>query len=250
MLNRTLLLIATAFLFLSGDAHAEECLSRFGINDFQVGQFKTWYDVGADELSTDWLVSVDYSGGELVWQTVGGAQDGRISQSVRDASGDYFTGWHDEWWDPNVGDVIVDLTYTPGIWTPLEICSGDHYTSSGNFFFDAHDNGWETGSWSFFTDVASWEEVSVPAGTFLALRIDSTLRTDSTYGTFDIVETSSSWNVPGIGSVLISYRNEGGSNTLELVDTNFQYVPEPHQGILSLVALSAIVVLRRTVPTS
>ena len=83
------------------------------------------------------------------------------------------------------------------------------------------------------------EEITVPFGSFDAVRVDSSqvLTLSSMVQSVSIVQTDTSWYVAGIGLVREVLTADGDTTISELVSTN---VPEPRPSLLAAAALLAI----------
>jgi len=104
--------------------------------------------------------------------------------------------------------VKVNLTSTSGITLPAKITPGDTWQQTADFEASSQDlNG--SGRFVLKYTAVGYENVTVPFGTFNALRVDATIRIEVSplrvlAGTY----TTTSWMVPDIGIV----KSEGISN--------------------------------------
>ncbi len=117
------------------------------------------------------------------------------------------------------------------------------FVTSGDVDFTITGLGTFPGTYDVSVSVIGLEMVTVPAGTFQALRADfSADLTVSAFGeTLTIVSTGSDWYATGIGIVRSIGTVDGESFTSELVS----YVPEPSAGLLGSAAFTVLAVLAR-----
>lgn len=124
-----------------------------------------------------------------------------------------------------------ETTSTSGVTLPASIAAGDEWTQSfeiqGEQVLPNGETATSQGTVTFASQAAGVEEVTVPAGTFQAMRVDSTVTFDLTAQVGDVSapvsleSTSSSWFAPEIGLVKTvgtdTMFSEGATVTLELV---------------------------------
>lgn len=145
---------------------------------------------------------------------------------------------------PNAGSI----TYTPpGLSLEAVFSAPSGFTQTGTVSVHLVAAGTFPGTYTSEVDVIGLEMVTVPAGSFEALRVDSSLDiTIDVLGTPARVSTTASdWFASGIGAVKGVNVVEGEMHFAELVSTN---VPEPTGAVLPLVALCTVAAAARSRP--
>ncbi|MFN7142448.1 MAG: hypothetical protein ACK4YP_01630 [Myxococcota bacterium] len=107
----------------------------------------------------------------------------------------YYTEWAYETADGYTGSGWQEVTYDEGYLTmPSGVSVGDTWTASGTYRYDGSSGG---GSYAYDVDYEVVDEASktVPAGTYAALRVRSTVSSSE----------SDFWVAPNIGTVATDY---------------------------------------------
>jgi hypothetical protein len=128
-----------------------------------------------------------------------------------------------------IGDVTVTSTYSPPeLYVPASVVPGGSATQDGTITQTFGDGSSSTDPYSQ-TIRFDTESVTVPAGTFAAVRVTSQ-RTIS-----GGVSTNTFWIVDGVGMVKLQYNDSAGNvQTFSLSSINF--TPAPGTGALNLAA--------------
>ena len=136
--------------------------------------------------------------------------------------------------EPDGGSFVLR---PPGTELQADFPAPSGFVSSGDVDFTFTGLGMFPGTYEVSVAVIGLEMVTVPAGTFQALRVDFNGDiTVSAFGmTLTIVSTGSEWYAAGIGIVRSTSTVDGENFTSELVSTN---VPEPSAGLLGSAALA------------
>jgi hypothetical protein len=97
--------------------------------------------------------------------------------------------------------VKIDILKNTGVSLPRSLSPGDTWSQTTDLHMTSESlNG--TGHWSGTFKAVGMEPVSVPAGSFNALRIDGTLKSESDpYPDLNLNVTESGWYAPGVGLV-------------------------------------------------
>jgi hypothetical protein len=139
------------------------------------------------------------------------------------------------------------ITFTPPIrdlFAAFDL--GEVVQSQGNAFIQDSDGFSITVSFDQTTTIGQFEEITVPFGTFPAVRIDQTLTLSD--GVETEISTQTIWAAAGLGAVKVEDTTEPTTIVSELIDTNRMFVPEPTSALLQLFALSMLVLLRSGEP--
>jgi hypothetical protein len=187
-------------------------------------------------------------------EITGGELDGSQSFLTRDATGAKVYGA----FTPNIfidGVGFIDgwVTLTPPIATPPIICLGEFIQNAGTGLFEYSEGTVFTLNYSDVARIIGLEQVTVPYGTFDALKIQEELRFFGTVegSPIELRSTTVGWSVPGLGQVKAEITEDGNTDVFELVDTNRQEVPEPSAALMGLTSIITVAVLaRRRVYTS
>jgi hypothetical protein len=142
-----------------------------------------------------------------------------------------------------MGFIDTRLTLDPA----LQILSGeveieDEITSSGDADLWYEDYGTFSLDYSAVANVVEFEEVTVPYGTFEALRVEWELTISGRIGGQFVSETETAtvWLLPGVGELKSNNSPSGDTITSELVATTLVPVPEPNARVAGVAALLAI----------
>jgi len=141
-------------------------------------------------------------------------------------------------------DTYIDLSPPMTLAHPTAVL-GDLVSSSGTATFTYVGYGSVSLAYQSTGGFTYREEVSVPFGTFNALRLEYTLSVNGTVQSQPVsyVSTSVAWSVPGVGGIKSVTDSPEGSTELDLVSTNLTPVPEPAGtqlgALLALVALAS-----------
>lgn len=120
--------------------------------------------------------------------------------------------------------VKIDILRNTGVTLPAAILVGDTWSQTTEIQLTSDSlNG--TGRWIADRQAAAVEDVTVPAGTFSALRIDGTLKSESDpYPSLNLTAEGSSWYAPNVGLIKNSGHiyGESADYTYELVLVSYQ----------------------------
>lgn len=143
--------------------------------------------------------------------------------------------------EPEGGSVVLR---PPGIDLQADFPAPSGFVTSGDADFTITPFGTFPGTYEVSVSVIGLEMVTVPAGTFQALRVDfSGELTVTVQGmTLRTVSTGSDWHAAGIGIVQSSATVDGENFSSQLVSTN---VPEPSAALLGSAAFTVLAVLAR-----
>jgi hypothetical protein len=189
-----------------------------------------------------------------VIETAGGEFSGSQTFLTRDATGvKVYGAFTPNLFVDGVGFVDGSITLTPPIATPPIICLGEFIQNAGTGLFEYSEGTVFTLNYSDVARIIGLEQVTVPYGTFDALKIQEELRFFGTVegSPIELRSTSVVWSVAGLGQVKAEITEDGNTDVFELVDTNRQEVPEPSAALMGLTSIITVAVLaRRRVYTS
>jgi len=144
---------------------------------------------------------------------------------------------------PGMGSIDTSLTLDPALqmlFSEVEI--GDEITSSGDAALYYEGYGTFSLDYSAVANVVNLEQVTVPYGTFEALRVEWELTMSGWIGWQFVSESESAtvWLLAGVGELKSITSSSGETITSELVSTTLVPVPEPGARLASIAALLAI----------
>ncbi len=222
---------ATAIALMLGNA--APAFAGFVVQDYfslKLGFFWTGLENGTTLFTTE-VVRTELVGSvpTFVLQDTGGECSGCTQNRTSDANG--LLLYKSFLPDPVEGDITVILT-PPLMLLAAEVNPGDVINSSGSVTFSVAGVGTFDLDYSASSNVIGLENVTVPFGTFDALRFDFSLTISGTiFGEF-FSETSSGTDWLGFGVGFVKEVADG--QTLELVTTNVpDLVDEDQDGILT-----------------
>jgi len=206
-----------------------------------------WADDSQTQSTDTILATPGQVGGQatLVDQVSGGPYSGSTTDETSDENGiRLYRGTY-----PNVpvagyGLVTASLTFTPPVaFVPRTASLGDSFSSAGTATFVYYGLTSFSLPYQSSSHLVGVEPVSVPFGSFSAVRFEWSLSMNGLVGTqyLSLSETETAWLVAGVGPVELELDGPQGVVHEKLVSTNLTPVPEPSTDLLQAAGVATVV---------